>query len=168
MRDQHRSKQDLISEVVALRKQTADLRETMVAHRRLEEALRQSEEKLRALTDGAPVGLCLVRGDGMPLAANRPFARLLGYDSPAELLRVGQVLGVFTQNEELSRLVRWIDQGNVGPMELRLRRKSGELLACWALGAARQDSGAVALAIVEPVNVAWSAGTGPASVQCNA
>ena len=86
MRDQHRPKQDLISEVIALRKQMADLREAMTARRRVEDALRLSEEQLRMLVDAAPVGLCLFRPNGTPLVTNRPFARLLGYDSTAELL----------------------------------------------------------------------------------
>jgi len=92
MRDQHRPKQDLINEVTALRKQVADLKDAMAARRRVEDALRQSEEQLRTLADAAPVGLCLFRPNGSPVMANRPFARLLGYDSPAELLRVADVL----------------------------------------------------------------------------
>src|SRR5215218_522020 len=87
MRDQHRPKQDLINEVTGLRKQIADLREAMTGRRRVEDALRQSEEQLRLLVDSAPVGLCLFRPNGTPVAANRPFARLLGYDSTSELLR---------------------------------------------------------------------------------
>ena len=168
MRDQHRSKQDLITEVVALRKQTADLREAMAAHRRVEDALRQSEEKLRALADGAPVGLCLVRADGIPLAANRPFAGLLGYDSPAELLRVAGVLGVFAQSEELSRVTHWMHEGNLGPVDLRFRRKSGEPRACLVLGIAGEDPDTVSLAVVEPVSVASSGDTRPESAPCNA
>src|SRR3712207_603414 len=105
MRDQHRPKQDLINEVTALRKQVADLKEAMTARRRVEDALRLSEEQLRALADAVPVGLCLLRPNGSPLVANRPFARLLGYDSPAELLRVADVLGVFANREEEARVL---------------------------------------------------------------
>jgi hypothetical protein len=51
MRDQHRPKQDLINEVIGLRKQVADLREAMTARRRVEDALRESERQLRALVE---------------------------------------------------------------------------------------------------------------------
>ncbi len=105
MRDNHRPKQDLVHEVTGLRKQILDLKEAMVARRRVEDALRETEARLRSLTDGAPVGLCLFRRDGTPLAANTPFARMLGYDSPAELQRVGGVLGVFATPEERSRVL---------------------------------------------------------------
>ena len=78
MRDQHRTRQDLSVEVTALRKQVADLKEAMVARRRVEDALRYAEEQLRTLADSAPVGLCLLHADGTPVVANRPFAKLLG------------------------------------------------------------------------------------------
>ena len=103
MRDEHRPKQELIHEIAGLRKQVVDLRETMTARRRVEDALRGAHDLLRALTDDAPVGLCLFRRDGTLLTANRTFARLLGYDSPAELQAVGGVLGFFATPEEQSR-----------------------------------------------------------------
>ena len=105
MRDNHRPKQDLVHEVTGLRKQIVDLKEAMVARRRVEDALRETESRLRALTDGAPVGLCLFRRDGIPLTCNAPFARMLGYDSPAELQRIGSVLGVFATVDEQSRVL---------------------------------------------------------------
>ena len=105
MRDNHRPKQDLIHEVTGLRKQIVDLKEAMVARRRVEDALRDAEALLRSLTDGAPVGLGLFRRDGTPLTANSPFARMLGYDTPAELQRVGGVLGIFASPEEQSRVL---------------------------------------------------------------
>ena len=105
MRDNHRPKQDLIHEVTGLRKQIVDLKEAMVARRRVEDALREAESRLRSLTDGAPVGLCLFRRDGTPLTSNAPFARMLGYDSAAELQRIGSVLGVFATTEEQSRVL---------------------------------------------------------------
>lgn len=103
MRDEHRPKQELVHEIAGLRKQVVDLKEAMTARRRVEDALRDAHDLLHALTDDAPVGLCLFRRDGTLLTANRPFARLLGYDSPAELQAVGRVLGFFASPEEQSR-----------------------------------------------------------------
>jgi PAS domain-containing protein len=105
MRDEHRPKQELIHEITGLRKQILDLKDAMTARRRVEDALREAESLLRALTDNAPVGLCLFHRDGALLTANRPFARMLGYDSPAELQRVGGVLGVFASREEQTRML---------------------------------------------------------------
>src|SRR5687768_18139204 len=103
MRDDHRPKQELIHEIAGLRKQVVDLKEAMTARRRVEDALRTAEELLRSLADGAPVGLGLFSLDGTLLTANRPFARMLGYDSPAELQALSAVFGVFASPEEQSR-----------------------------------------------------------------
>src|SRR5688572_2670267 len=105
MRDHHRPKQELINEVVALRKQVADLKEATATRRRVEDALRHSEEQLRVLVDCSPVGLCLFRPDGAPISANGPFARMLGYDSAAELVSVTQALGAFATAGEQARVM---------------------------------------------------------------
>src|SRR5688572_29183194 len=99
----HRPKQELIHEIAGLRKQVVDIKDAMTARRRVEDARRAAEGLLRSLADGAPVGLCLFPRDGTLLTANRPFARMLGYDSAAELQAVGGVLGVFACPEEQSR-----------------------------------------------------------------
>ena len=147
MRDNHRPKQDLIHEVTGLRKQIVDLKEAMVARRRVEEALREGEARLRLLTDGAPVGLCLFRHDGTPLTANTPFARMLGYDSPAELQRVGSVLGIFATVEERTRVLRC---DNTGQRSGALfRHKDGKRLCLSAMAAACPDHDSIALVIYQ-------------------
>jgi PAS domain S-box-containing protein len=102
MRDDHRPKQELIHEIAGLRKQVVDLKDAMTARRRVEDALRTAEALLRALSDGAPVGLGLFREDGRLVTANRPFARMLGYESPAELQALSSVCGVFASLEDQS------------------------------------------------------------------
>jgi PAS domain-containing protein len=88
MRDQHRDKGDLINELNNLRKQVADLKQAAAERRRLEDALRREEALLRELIDRAPVRLCLMAPTGAPLIASASFARMLGYSSPGELVRV--------------------------------------------------------------------------------
>lgn len=156
MRDQHRPKQDLINEVVALRKQVADLREEMAGRRRVEEALRHSEEQLRALVDGSPAGLCLFRPDGAPIAASSPFARMLGYESPAELLSVSQVVGVFVSGAERARVAQLIERGEERVGDVLFRRKDGGPHASWVMGAACKDPDAVALVALETLSPAGS------------
>jgi PAS domain-containing protein len=149
MRDQHRAKQDLINEVVALRKQVTDLRETMAARRRVEDALRLSEEQLRALVDGSPAGLCLLRSDGTPVAANRPFARMLGYDSPGELLSVADVLGVFANPEEQARVLGQVDQPDKYFGNALFRGKNGGPHASWIVGTHCETGDAIALVVLQ-------------------
>lgn len=149
MRDEHRPKQDLIHEVTGLRKQIVDLKDAMVARRRVEDALRTTESLLRSLADSVPVGLCLFRHDGTPLTANSPFARMLGYDSPAELQRIGSVLGVFASDDERTRALC----GRSGDRSMAcalFRAKDGDrrALGLMAANCATEDS--VALVVFEP------------------
>jgi PAS domain-containing protein len=124
MRDEQRSRHELIHEITGLRKQILDLKDAMVARRRVEDALRDAEALLHALVDGAPVGLCLFQHDGTLLAANRRIAHMLGYETAAELQRVGGVLGVFTGLEEQSRI---LDAAGRAPSAARatFRHKDG-------------------------------------------
>lgn len=124
IRDDHRPKQELVHEITGLRKQVLDLKDAMTARRRVEDALRNAETLLRNLSDGAPVGLGLFRDDGTLLAANRPFALMLGYDSPAELQALSAVCGVFASPEDQSRALRPTG-GSDAARHALLRRKDG-------------------------------------------
>jgi PAS domain-containing protein len=165
MRDQHRPKQDLVNEVVALRKQVADLKEATSARRRIEDALRHSEEQLRVLVDCSPVGLCLFRSDAVPISANGPLARMLGYDSPAELLSVSQVLGLFANATEQARVVALFERREERIGDVLLRCKDGGSYSAWVIGGMCRQADAIAVVVLEPqsqpdpVNTAWRAGT---------
>ena len=157
MRDQHRPKQELINEVAALRKQVVDLKEAMTARRRVEDALRAGEEQMRALADGAPVGLCLFHSSGTPIAANRPFARLLGYDSPAELLRVAGSLGVFSNRDEQCRVFQLVQRGQERVTGVIFRLKDGPAQAFGVIGGNCTDPDTVVLVVLERQPQPWRA-----------
>jgi PAS domain-containing protein len=153
MRDQHRQKQDLIGEVVALRKQISDLQDAMAARRRVEDALRHSEEQLRALLDCSPLGLGLFQSDGTPVAVNRPLTRMLGYDSAAELVRVGGVVGVFAGQEEVGRLLADADRGGEW-RDVLFRSKDARLQPFRVMAAASHEPAAIALVVLEALRLA--------------
>ncbi len=157
MRDQHRPKQELCDEVAALRKQVADLKAEMVVRRRIEDALRLSEEQLRALADSAPAGICIIRPGGTVRAANLPFARLLGYDSPAELQRLSDVLGVFAGREELERVLAMAERDDHRTAVVLFRRKDGSRQSFGVICAARAEAEAVAIAVLERQPQPWRA-----------
>jgi PAS domain-containing protein len=150
MRDEHRPKQELIHEITGLRKQVGDLKEAMTARRRVEDALRGTAALLRNLTDGAPVGLCLFRRDGAVLTSNQRFARMLGYQSPAELQSLSAVLGVFASPEDQAQAL-----GCPGPGEpLRpawFRGKDGCRLLHGVMVGVQLDTSAVVLAVFDCV-----------------
>jgi PAS domain S-box-containing protein len=160
MRDQHRPKQDLITEVIGLRKQIVDLHEAMTVRRRVEDALRESERQLRALVDAAPVGICLFRPDGTPVAANRPFAELLGYETTAELLRLGATFGVFAGREEQARVLA--ERGLERVFGVVFRRKDGTRQAFGVVGTAAGEAGAMTLAVLGAASFGRPAAAVPA------
>jgi PAS domain-containing protein len=149
MRDEHRPKQELVHEVTGLRKQVLDLKDAMTARRRVEDALRAAVALLHTLIDNAPAGLCLFRRDGTLLTANRPFARMLGYDSPAELQRVGGVLGVFASREEQARM---LGSAPCGPQGVLLRHKSGTHSCLEVMAAACDDHDYAVLVVFEQLS----------------
>ena len=157
MRDQHRPKQELIDEVAALRKQVADLKAEAVVRRRVEDALRLSEDQLRALADSAPAGLCIVRPGGTVRAANLPFARLLGYESAAELQRLGEVLGIFAGPEELERLLAVAQRGDQRMSSVLFRRKDGSRQSFNVIGVESPATEGVAIAVLERQPQPWRA-----------
>jgi PAS domain-containing protein len=125
MHDAHRTRHELIHEITGLRKQVTDLKEAMTARRRVEDALRDTENTLRRLADAAPVGLGLFDLTGKLIAANRTLAGMLGYDSPADLLAIAAVLGLFATPEEQSLALA--AQNGAGPTSRTalFRLKSG-------------------------------------------
>jgi PAS domain S-box-containing protein len=148
MRDQYRSKQELCDELAGLRKQVADLKAEMVNRRRVEDALRHSEEQLRALGDSAPTGLCLMRPGGTVRAANLPFARLLGYDSAAELQRLSETFGLFADPDELARVLAIVQEEEQRMSCVRFRRKDGTPQALGVIGTRCREGDGVALAVL--------------------
>jgi PAS domain-containing protein len=148
MRDEHRPKQELIHEITGLRKQVGDLRQEMTARRRVEDALRGNAALLRNLSDDAPVGLGLFRCDGTLLAANQLFARMLGYESPAELQSLSTVLGVFASPEDQVRALESPRPGESLRPAL-FRSKDGCRLLHGVLAGGRSASQGIVLAVFD-------------------
>ncbi len=120
MRDQHRSKQELINENTDLRKQVADLKQAAAERRRVEDTLRHHSELLRSLLDQAPHPLCLLDSNASPILANRAFVELLGYQSPGELVRLGGELGLIIGDTS-----RGNGDRSAGSREITFRRSDG-------------------------------------------
>ncbi|MBA2628025.1 MAG: PAS domain S-box protein [Gemmatimonadales bacterium] len=128
MRDEHKPKQDLIHEVIGLRKQVEDLKHAAVARRRVEEALRASEEHYRALVEQAPAGICRVDGSGVFTAVNSAFAAMLGYASRSEATEFSRLSGLFADEAERERVLHLLGSGLATGIEhVRLRRRDGTL-----------------------------------------
>ena len=85
MKDQSKTKQVLIQELASLRKRIAELEQLESKRKRLEDALRLSEENFRRSLDESPLGVRIVTEEGETLYANRAILGIYGYDSIEEL-----------------------------------------------------------------------------------
>jgi PAS domain-containing protein len=119
------SKKTPTSEIVDLRKQVADLKESAIARRRVEEALRAAESLHRSTLDEAPAGIVRLDGSGRVLYANPAFIRLLGYDSRQDFNTIGQLRGVFLNAEEARRVVE-LSAASATEVVARCLRRDGQ------------------------------------------
>jgi PAS domain S-box-containing protein len=91
-----------------------------------EEALQRSEARFRELIDNTPFGLYRSRTDGSIEFCNPALARMLGYDSVAEVLRLNLTTDVYLDPQVRARLIAENRQrGLIESAEVEWRRKDG-------------------------------------------
>ena len=95
------------------------------------DALEESERRYRTTFERNSAGMCLTLADGRLFDCNDAFARIMGYESPSEMVAVN--VGDFYVNpkdrENLLERVR--AEGAVTNVEVQFRRRDGRLI--WAL-----------------------------------
>src|SRR5450755_4202357 len=102
--------------------------DNITERKRIEQALRQAEEKYRTIFQGAVVGMFRSTPGGRYIDVNPAMAHMLGYDSPQDLVAsitdISQQVYVDPESrEELTRLLR--EQGMVKNFECAVHRKDG-------------------------------------------
>ena len=112
-------------------------------HKRMEEALRISEAKYREIFENAPEGIFQTSFNGRILAANPAVARILGYDSPEELIAgVTDVRKLYAEPGRRLHLVRMVrSDGAVSGFESLVNRKDGSKIWISMNAHALQDPG---------------------------
>lgn len=109
---------------------TARLAEQIKENKAAEAALRGSEEKVRRLLAGLPVGIYQSTPEGELLFANAALANLLGY-AGSESLLANNVKELYVEEEQRERWKRQIDEeGIVREFQVALRRRDGSTF--WA------------------------------------
>ena len=98
--------------------------------KQVEEALRESEERFRSVFESATIGLYRTTLDGNILLANTTLARMLGFETVAELMRhdrVGDPVIVDYAQSEFLQTINTI--GEVRDFETRWTRVDGVFLS---------------------------------------
>ena len=105
-------------------------------------ARRLAEEKYRAIFDNAVMGIYQVTPGGRILSANPAYARILGYESPEDLLNsvTDTARQVYVHPEERSELLRAIhESGTIQDREVQWFRKDGSIVWITINGRAVRD-----------------------------
>ena len=120
--------------------------EDISERRRMAQEVLQAERRFRSIFDNATEGIFLSSRDGRLITSNPSNVRMLGYDSPDELIAAVADAGaqLYVEPEDQRRMLAMLDaSGSVHGFETRMRRKDGEVI--WASVSARvvsDDTGA--------------------------
>jgi PAS domain S-box-containing protein len=109
--------------------------------KRSEEALRQAEEKYRSIFENASEGIFQSTASGQIVTANPAFAKILGYDSPDQLITASAT--EVTESGEAYRfdIHHFIELGDeVKGIETQLSNKDGKKIWASISGHAVRDS----------------------------
>jgi diguanylate cyclase (GGDEF)-like protein/PAS domain S-box-containing protein len=125
MRDNVNTKWELIAELARLRAKVAELERIEAAHGLVESALRESEERYRALFDEVPVALYRTTAAGQFLDANPAMIQMLGYPQRSTLLTTNAA-ELYVDADDRSRWQALMEQNEtVKDFEFRARRHDG-------------------------------------------
>ncbi len=90
-----------------------------------EEAAKALENRYRLLFERNLAGICRVTLEGVILDCNPAMARMLGYDSPEEVMRLNAADFHFDAAERENMLSQLQSRGSLADYEVRFRRKDG-------------------------------------------
>lgn len=90
-----------------------------------EQALRESEQKYRDIVQYAPVGIWRATDDRIVTMANPAMSRILGYDSPEQMIGLDNAIHVVDPEAALRLLERATPSGMAPDVEILCRRRDG-------------------------------------------
>jgi len=145
MKDRSKTKQALIQELASLKQKIQEREQAVSERKRVEVALREAEEKYRNIFEHASEGLFQVSPEGYFITANPAAARILGYESPEELIStitdIGSQIYVYPEDREKA-LELLSKDGFFKKFEVRNRKKNGNVV--WVMASVhvvRDDQG---------------------------
>ena len=126
MKDEQKTKQQLVAELAGMRQRVAELEELETERKRMEEVLRESEAKYSTLVENSRDGIVILQ-DGVMKFVNTASLEIVGY-TPEELLGI-DFLKVVTPEDREMVMKRYADRmaGKEVPSiyEMALIRKDG-------------------------------------------
>lgn len=108
----------------------------------IEDALRESEKNYRGIFENAPIGIFQSHPDGRFLSVNPALARMLGYESSAELMSTVTDIGkqLYVDPERLEHFIAAAREGKIrNRCEIQLRRKDERIITTYVTGKVVRD-----------------------------
>jgi diguanylate cyclase (GGDEF)-like protein/PAS domain S-box-containing protein len=127
VKDKHKTKKQLIQELLELRQREAELEAADTERKQAEEALRESEHKYRDLVENINDVIYAIDEDGLVTYVSPAIESFIGY-GPSEV--IGRHLKEFIYEEDLPRLMenfRSVFSGHTTANEYRALTKHGEV-----------------------------------------
>ena len=130
MRDEEKTKEQLINELVELRQRIAEFSASGAEWKQAEKELRESEEKYRSIFNNAQVGLFRTRlSDGKILECNERLAQMFAYRNREECIANFVASKHYLDSGTRERMLTEIKKvGNVNNFEARLSRENGSII----------------------------------------
>ncbi|HEX2922582.1 MAG TPA: PAS domain S-box protein [Chloroflexota bacterium] len=103
----------------------------ITARKWVEMELRASEEKFRSIFENSPLGIFQTTPGGKILSANMAYARMLGYDSPEDIMVAVEDVGwdLYAKPEKRAQIVSEIMKGaGIVRVENLYRRRDGSIM----------------------------------------
>ena len=112
-------------------KEFSDFLADITERKRSEEALKQAEEKYRTIFENAVEGIYQTTPDGRYISANPALARMLGFDSPEELIGARKDIATqeYVKPEMRTEFAKTMEErGVVQNFEYQAYRKDGKII----------------------------------------
>jgi PAS domain S-box-containing protein len=147
MAGEDKSTDQLPDEMAEMRRRLAAMQDRETEHKRVAEALVQSEAKFRKLTENAVVGVYLIQGSWFRYI-NPKFARIFGYEVPELMIEGGPKTVVYDEDWPLvEQNLRKRFSGEIDAVNFQFRgkRKDGEIVYVEVYGSRTDYNGSPAV-----------------------
>ena len=147
MKDKDKNRDQLLGEIAELRQRLAEMQDRETEHKRVADALLQSEAKFRKLTEKAVVGVYLIQENWFRYV-NPKFARIFGYEVP-ELMFEGAPKAIVSDEDwplvEQNLRRRFSAEIEAVNFQFRGKRKDGEIVYVEVYGSRTDYNGSPAV-----------------------
>jgi two-component system, cell cycle sensor histidine kinase and response regulator CckA len=105
-----------------------------------EEALRESEVRYRGLVNNATYGIYWVALDGTLLDANPALIQMLGFESIAAFLTLGNTVNLYCDPSKRDQIGKWYQENDRGEDTVEWKRKDAKIITVRLIGRRSRDA----------------------------